>query len=53
MDLFYDFFRDIIRKRQELGIYDTDADLSRIVNTDETPIFFEMTTDKTYNKKTG
>ena len=51
MDLFYDFFRDIIRKRQELGIYDTDADLSRIVNTDETPIFFEMTTDKTYNKK--
>ena len=51
MDLFYDFFRDIIRKRQELGIYDTEADLSRIVNIDETPIFFEMTTDKTYNKK--
>jgi DNA-binding transcriptional MerR regulator len=51
MDLFYDFFRDIIRKRQELGIYDTESDLSRIVNIDETPIFFEMTTDKTYNKK--
>jgi len=51
MDLFYDFFRDIIRKRQQLGVYDTDADLARIVNIDETPIFFEMTTDKTYNKK--
>jgi DNA-binding transcriptional MerR regulator len=51
MDLFYDFFRDIIRKRQELGVYDTDEDLARIVNIDETPIFFEMTTDKTYNKK--
>jgi len=51
MDLFYDFFRDIIRKRQELGIYDTDTDYARIVNIDETPIFFEMTTDKTYNKK--
>lgn len=51
MDLFYDFFRDIIRKRQELGIFDTEADYDRIVNIDETPIFFEMTTDKTYNKK--
>jgi len=51
LDLFYEFFRDIIRKRQQLGIYDNEGDLDRIVNIDETPIFFEMTTDKTYNKK--
>ena len=51
LDLFYEFFRDIIRKRQQLGIFDNEGDYDRIVNIDETPIFFEMTTDKTYNKK--
>ena len=51
LDLFYEFFRDIIRKRQQLGIYDSEGDYDRIINIDETPIFFEMTTDKTYNKK--
>lgn len=50
LDLFYDFFRDVIRKRQQLGIYDNDVDYDRIVNIDETPIFFEMATNKTYNK---
>ena len=51
LELFYEFFRDIIRKRQKLGIFDAEGDYDRLVNIDETPIFFEMTTDKTYNKK--
>jgi len=51
LDLFYDFFRDIIRKRHQLGILDNDGDYDRLVNIDETPIFFEMVSDKTYNKK--
>ena len=50
LDLFYGFFRDVIRKWQQLGIYDNDVDYDRIVNIDETTIFFEMATDKTYNK---
>jgi hypothetical protein len=51
LDLFYEFFRDIVRKRAQLGIYDTKNDYDRLVNIDETPIFFEMATDKTINKK--
>lgn len=51
MDLFYEFFRDIIRKRQQLKVFDSPRDHDRLVNIDETPIFFEMTSDKTINKK--
>lgn len=51
MDLFYEFFMDVIRKRQKLGIYDTKEEHDRIVNIDETPVYFEMTTDKTINRK--
>jgi len=51
LDLFYEFFRDIVRKRVQLGIYDNMDDYDRIVNIDETPVYFEMITDKTINKK--
>ena len=51
LELFYDFFRDIIRNRYRLEIYDKEEDYDRLVNIDETPIYFEMVTDKTYNKK--
>ena len=34
------FLRDIIRAREKMGI--GDQDLGRIVNMDETPIFFDM-----------
>jgi len=51
MDLFMDFFREINRKRHKLGIYDSKEDHDRIVNIDETPIYFEMMSDKTVNKK--
>ena len=51
LDLFLDFFREINRKRHKLGIFDSKDDHDRIVNIDETPIYFEMTSDKTINKK--
>ena len=51
LELFYDFFRDIIRTRQRLEIFDTKEDYDRLINIDETPIYFEMITDRTYNKK--
>ena len=51
LDLFYDFFRDVIRYREILEIHDTKEDYDRLINIDETPIYFEMITDKTYNKK--
>ena len=51
LELFYDFFRDIIRYRYRLEIFDKKEDYDRLVNIDETPIYFEMITDRTYNKK--
>ena len=50
LDLFYEFFREIIRKRQQLGISDSEEDLDRLVNIDEIPVIFVMTTDQLYNK---
>jgi len=51
LDLFLGFFREINRKRHKLNIFDSKNDHDRIVNIDETPIYFEMTSDKTVNKK--
>ena len=51
LELFLDIFREINRKRHKLGIYDSKEDHDRIVNIDETPIYFEMMSDKTVNKK--
>jgi hypothetical protein len=51
LDLFLDFFREINRKRHKLRIFDSKDDHDRIVNIDETPIYFEMTSDKTINRK--
>ena len=51
LDLFYDFFRDVVHYRQQLEIFDTKEDYDRLINIDETPIYFEMITDRTYNKK--
>ena len=38
LDLFYEFFRDIILKRQQLGIYNNEEDLVRLINIDETSL---------------
>ncbi len=51
LDLFIDFFREINRKRHKLRIYDSKDDHDRLINIDETPIYFEMTSDKTINRK--
>ena len=51
LDLFYYFFHIIHEGRVLLKIDDNENDLNRIINMDETPIFFEIYHNYTYDKK--
>ena len=47
----YNFIYRIIKERKRLEIFDDEVNLNRIVNVDETPVFLEIISNNTYNKK--
>lgn len=50
-DNVYNFIYEVINKRKKLSIFDDNYNLNRIVNIDETPVFLELVSDKTYDVK--
>ena len=50
-DKVYNFIYEVINKRKKLSIFDDNYNLNRIINIDETPVFLELVSDKTYEEK--